>query len=310
MSASTETAALEVQLGRLHLPNPIMVASGTFGYAREMEHLVDLPKLGAVVPKTITPQPRVGNPPWRTVETTAGLLNAIGLDNDGIDAFLAHHLPYLLSIGCPIIVSIAGRTHDEFLAMASRIGEQPGVAALELNVSCPNVTGGVDYGTDPGSCRRLVEGVRRACDLPVLAKLTPNVTSIAEMARAASDGGADAISLINTVLGMAVDWRKRRPLLGNVVGGLSGPAIKPIALRCVYQAARAVNTPIVGIGGIASVDDAMEFFVVGASAVQIGTANYYDPTVSTTIIDKLPAALAEAKVTSVGDLVGTLRTDG
>jgi dihydroorotate dehydrogenase (NAD+) catalytic subunit len=310
MSASTETAALEVQLGRLHLPNPIMVASGTFGYAREMEHLVDLPKLGAIVPKTITPQPRVGNPPWRTVETTAGLLNAIGLDNDGIDAFLAHHLPYLLSIGCPIIVSIAGRTHDEFLAMASRIGEQPGVAALELNVSCPNVTGGVDYGTDPGSCRRLVEGVRRACDLPVLAKLTPNVTSIAEMARAASDGGADAISLINTVLGMAVDWRKRRPLLGNVVGGLSGPAIKPIALRCVYQAARAVNTPIVGIGGIASVDDAMEFFVVGASAVQIGTANYYDPTVSTTIIDKLPAALAEAKVTSVGDLVGTLRTDG
>jgi dihydroorotate dehydrogenase (NAD+) catalytic subunit len=310
MSASTETAALEVQLGRLHLPNPIMVASGTFGYAREMEHLVDLPKLGAIVPKTITPQPRVGNPPWRTVETTAGLLNAIGLDNDGIDAFLAHHLPYLLSIGCPIIVSIAGRTHDEFLAMASRIGEQPGVAALELNVSCPNVTGGVDYGTDPGSCRRLVEGVRRACDLPVLAKLTPNVTSIAEMARAASDGGADAISLINTVLGMAVDWRKRRPLLGNVVGGLSGPAINPIALRCVYQAARAVNTPIVGIGGIASVDDAMEFFVAGASAVQIGTANYYDPTVSTTIIDKLPAALAEAKVTSVGDLVGTLRTDG
>ncbi len=310
MSASTETAALEVQLGRLHLPNPIMVASGTFGYAREMEHLVDLPKLGAIVPKTITPQPRVGNPPWRTVETTAGLLNAIGLDNDGIDAFLAHHLPYLLGIGCPIIVSIAGRTHDEFLAMASRIGEQPGVAALELNVSCPNVTGGVDYGTDPDSCRRLVEGVRQACDLPVLAKLTPNVTSIAEMARAASDGGADAISLINTVLGMAVDWRKRRPLLGNVVGGLSGPAIKPIALRCVYQAARAVDTPIVGIGGIASVDDAMEFFVAGAAAVQIGTANYYDPTVSMKIVDKLPAALAEANVTSVGDLVGTLRTDG
>lgn len=310
MPAPRDKAALEVQLGRLRLPNPIMVASGTFGYAREMEHLVELPRLGAIIPKTITPQPRVGNPPWRTVETTAGLLNAIGLDNDGIDAFIAHHLPYLVGVGCPIVVSIAGRTHDEFLAMAAQIGEQAGVAALELNISCPNVTGGVDYGTDPERCRSLVDGVRQACDLPVLAKLTPNVTSVADMARAARDGGADAISLINTVLGMAVDWRKRRPLLGNVVGGLSGPAIKPIALRCVYQAAGAVDTPIVGIGGIATIDDVMEFFVAGASAVQIGTANYYDPTVSTRMIDELPGALAEAGVSHVSDMVGTLRTDG
>jgi dihydroorotate dehydrogenase (NAD+) catalytic subunit len=287
-----------------------MVASGTFGYAREMEQLVQLPRLGAIIPKTITRLPRAGNPPWRTVETSAGLLNSIGLDNDGIDAFVAHHLPYLAGVGCPIVVSIAGRTHDEFVAMAARLGNEAGIAALELNISCPNVSGGVDYGTDPVLCRRLVEGVRDACELPVLAKLTPNVTSVTEMARAASDGGADAISLINTLLGMAVDWRNRRPLLGNVVGGLSGPAIKPVALRCVYQAARAVETPIVGIGGIASINDAMEFIVAGASAIQVGTANYYDPTVSTNIIDALPAALAEAGVTCVADLVGTLKTGG
>jgi dihydroorotate dehydrogenase (NAD+) catalytic subunit len=236
------------------------------------------------------------------------LLNSIGLDNDGIDAFVAHHLPYLAGVGCPIVVSIAGRTHDEFVAMAARLDAETGIAALELNISCPNVSGGVDYGTDPVMCRRLVQGVRDACELPVLAKLTPNVTSVVDMARAASDGGADAISLINTLLGMAVDWRNRRPLLGNVVGGLSGPAIKPVALRCVYQAARAVSTPIVGIGGIASINDVMEFIVAGASAIQIGTANYYDPTVSTKVIDALPTALAEAGVARITDLVGTLKT--
>jgi dihydroorotate dehydrogenase (NAD+) catalytic subunit len=308
MPAATDTETLEIQLGRLRLPNPVMVASGTFGYAREMERLVELPRLGAIIPKTITKLPRAGNPPWRTVETSAGLLNSIGLDNDGMDAFVAHHLPYLAGVGCPIIVSIAGRTHDEFVSMAARLGEEAGIAALELNISCPNVSGGVDYGTDPVMCRRLVEGVRDACELPVLAKLTPNVTSVVEMAQAASDGGADAISLINTLLGMAVDWRNRRPLLGNVVGGLSGPAIKPVALRCVYQAARAMKTPIVGIGGIASINDVMEFIVAGATAVQIGTANYYDPTASTTLIDALPAALAEAGVARVTDLVGTLKT--
>ena len=244
-SPTPDQPLLAVRLGRLHLPNPILVASGTFGYAREMEHIVDLDRLGGIVPKTITQQPRSGNRPWRTVETTGGLLNSIGLDNDGIDAFVAHHLPYLENLAAPIIVSIAGRNPDEFVAMASQLDRRPGIAALELNISCPNVTGGIDYGTNAESCRQLVASVGHACGLPILVKLTPNVTRIADVAQAAAEAGADAICLINTVLGMAVDWRGRRPVLGNVVGGLSGPAIKPIALRCVHQVAQVVDTPLI-----------------------------------------------------------------
>lgn len=299
---------LSLQLGRLSLPNPILVASGTFGYAREMEKLVDLSRLGGILPKTITQLPRPGNAPWRTVETTAGLLNAIGLDNDGIETFIAGHLPYLRTVKAPIIVSIAGRTHDEFVQMAERLSAEEGPAAIELNISCPNVAHGVDFGVNAEVCRKLVAAVREKCRFPILAKLTPNVTSIADIAKAASDGGADALCLTNTVLGLAVDWRKRKPMIGNIMGGLSGPAIKPIALRCVYQAARAVKTPIIGIGGIATIDDVMEFLVCGASAVQIGTANYYDPTVTMRLLDQLPAALAEAGVNSVRELVGTLKT--
>ncbi|HVT29545.1 MAG TPA: dihydroorotate dehydrogenase [Lacipirellulaceae bacterium] len=300
---------LPVQLGRLRLPNPILVASGTFGYAREMESLVDLKRLGAILPKTITQDPRAGNTPWRTIETAAGMLNSIGLDNDGIEAFLAYHLPYLASIGVPIIVSIAGRTHDEFVRMANRLKGLPGVAAIELNISCPNVSGGVDFGTDPAMCEHLVADCRAATDRPVIAKLTPNVTSIPTIAKAAAAGGADAISLINTCLGMAINWRRRRPMLGNVLGGLSGPAIKPIALRAVYQAAQAVKTPIIGIGGIATIDDVMEFFVAGATAVQLGTVNFYNPKASMEVLDALPQALATAGVNKVADIVGTLVTE-
>ena len=300
---------LDVQLGRLRLANPIMVASGTFGYAREMAGLVDLARLGAILPKTITQDPRPGNPPPRTVETTAGMLNSIGLDNDGIEAFIEHHLPYLAGLGSAIIVSIAGKTHEEFVSMASRLDGLPGIAALELNVSCPNVSGGVDFGTDPTACESVVAGTRAACGHPILAKLTPNVTDVTVIARAAEAGGADAISLINTCLGMAVDWRRRRPRLGNVLGGLSGPAIKPIALRAVYQVAGAVAVPLVGIGGIASVDDVMEFLVAGATAVQIGTANFYNPTVAIEVLDALPAALEELNETCVADVVGTLQTE-
>ncbi len=298
---------LAVNLGRLALRNPILTASGTFGYAREMEGLVDFRRLGGILPKTVTAAPRIGNTPWRTVETAAGLLNSIGLDNDGLDAFIAHHLPYLSGLPTAVIVSIAGRTHEEFVEMASQLDGRPGVAAIELNISCPNVAHGVDFGADAGMCQRLVSAVRGACNVPLLAKLTPNVTRITEIARAAADGGADAISLINTVLGMAIDWRKRRPLLGNVLGGLSGPAIKPIALRCVYQVAQAVKTPLVGIGGIATIDDVLEFLVAGASAVQIGTANYYDPTVTMKLVDALPATLNQAGVRSVREIVGTLK---
>lgn len=318
MSAVVETSSaidLSIQLGRLQLANPILVASGTFGYAKEMEPFVPLERLGGILPKTITQQPRIGNPPWRTVETSAGLLNSIGLDNDGIDTFIAHHLPYFRTLSTPVIVSIAGKTYDEFVAMAAQLGKAAGsltdrpagLAALELNISCPNVSGGVDFGTDPAMCRRVVAGVRSVCDLPLLAKLSPNVSNIAEIARAAEEGGADAISVINTLLGMAVDWKKRRPLLGNVMGGLSGPAIKPVALRCVHQVFRAVKIPIVGIGGIATIDDVMEFLVTGATAVQIGTANFYDPTCSTRVLNALPAAIASLGAKSVREIVGTIK---
>lgn len=309
MPSSASQIDLSVQLGRLRLPNPILVASGTFGYAREMEHLVDIGRLGGVIPKTITQEPRAGNTPWRTIETPAGMLNSIGLDNDGIEAFVAHHLPYLASLGVPIIVSIAGRTHEEFVRMSDRLDGLAGVSAIELNISCPNVSGGVDFGTDPVMCERLVADCRAATASPIIAKLTPNVTSIPTMAKAAAAGGADAISLINTCLGMAINWRKRRPMLGNIMGGLSGPAIKPIALRAVYQAALAVDTPIIGIGGIATIDDVMEFFVAGASAVQLGTVNFYNPRASMEVLDALPQALAEAGVTRVSDLVRTLTTN-
>ena len=217
---------LSVTLGRLCLPNPVLVASGTFGYGREMAPFVDLARLGGILPKTITAVERQGNAPWRTVETSAGMLNAIGLDNDGADAFIAGHLPYLASCGAPIIVSIASRSTEEFVSLARRLGELEASirpAAVELNISCPNVSGGVDYGSNPARCEEVVSQCVAGTTLPVIAKLTPNVTSIAVMARAAESGGADALSLINTVLGMAIDWRKRKPLLANTVGGLSGP---------------------------------------------------------------------------------------
>jgi dihydroorotate dehydrogenase (NAD+) catalytic subunit len=309
LSVSPPTVDLTVRLGRLTLPNPIIAASGTFGYAREMAGLVDLKRLGAIIPKTITREPRPGNAPWRTIETPAGMLNSIGLDNDGQEAFIEHHLSYLATVGAPIIVSIAGRTSDEFIEMSRRMNGLSGIVALELNISCPNVSHGVDLGIEPEMCRQVVVGCKAACDFPIIAKLTPNVTNIALMARAAADGGADAISAINTLLGMAVDWRRRRPMLGNVMGGLSGPAIKPLALRCVHQISQAVRTPIIGIGGIATIDDVMEFLVAGATAVQIGTANFYNPTVTMQLLDALPAAVNQLGAKSVTEIVGTLNTN-
>ena len=307
MPVNPANVRLDVQLGRLRLANPITVASGTFGYAREMAGFVDVSRLGGIVPKTITQQPRPGNPPPRTVETTGGMLNSIGLDNDGIEAFLERQLPYLASLKTAIIVSIAGKTAEEYVTLAARLEGAAGIAALELNMSCPNVSGGVDFGTNPVMCEKVLSGVRQACSFPILAKLTPNVTDITAIAKAAEAGGADALSLINTSLGMAVNWRRRRPILGNVLGGLSGPAIKPIALRVVHQVAKAVNIPLVGIGGIATIDDVMEFLITGATAVQIGTANFYNPTASLQILDALPGALAELGATSVAEVVKTLK---
>src|SRR5919199_3530027 len=295
---------LTVTLGRLALRNPVLVASGTFGYAREMAGLVDLSRLGGVIPKTVTVHPRAGNRPPRTVETASGMLNAIGLDNDGLDHFLAHHLPYLRTLPTAVIANIAGKTADEFAAMAAQVAPHAdGLAGLELNLSCPNVSGGIDFATDPALPRRIVRDCRDACPLPLIAKLTPNVTDVVPIARAAAEGGADAVSLINTFVGLAIDWKRRRAVLGNRTGGLSGPAIKPLALRLVWQVARQVPIPVVGIGGIATADDVMEFLVAGASAVQLGTVNFYDPTASVRIVEQLPAAVGQLGAGSVREIV-------
>ncbi|MCH7988352.1 MAG: dihydroorotate dehydrogenase [Planctomycetes bacterium] len=298
---------LSVQLNRLKLSNPILVASGTFGYAREMSAYVDFSRLGGIIPKTVTPEPRIGNPPPRTIETSSGLLNSIGLDNDGLEVFIEKHLDYLFELKTSIIANIAGRNVDEFMLMAARLNEMKQLAGLELNISCPNVSGGVDFGTNPQLTADVVRKVREVCDLPVIAKLTPNVTSVPEIAQAAAEAGADAVSLINTFQGLAVDWRKRKPVLGAGFGGLSGPAIKPLALRIVAQVARAVQVPIIGVGGISSIDDVMQFLVAGATAVQIGTANFYNPSLAEKLVDELDALVQAEGCGNVTDFVGTLK---
>ncbi len=298
---------LSVALGRIRLANPILVASGTFGYARELAGVIDFAKLGGIIPKTVTRLPRAGNPPPRTVETASGMLNAIGLDNDGIDHFIAHHLPYLRTLPTAVIANIAGKTESEFVEMAEKIGSVEGLAALELNLSCPNVSGGVDFATEPQITRRVVTAVRSVCPLPLIAKLTPNVTNIVPIAQAAADAGADAVSLVNTFVGLALDWRRRRAILGNITGGLSGPAIKPLALRLVWQVARHVQVPIIGIGGIATIDDVMDFLVAGASAIQVGTANFFDPTVSMRLSGQLIEALEQIGAKTIQEVIGSLQ---
>ncbi|MDO4585808.1 MAG: dihydroorotate dehydrogenase [Planctomycetia bacterium] len=304
---SSSSVSLEISLGQLRLANPILVASGTFGYAREMASLIDLSKLGGIIPKTITIVPRAGNKTPRTVETTAGLLNAIGLDNDGLDEFISQKMPYLQSIGCPIIVSIAAKTIAECRLFADALNSIPSVSALELNVSCPNVSGGVDFGTDPVLCEKITSELRRHTDLPFSVKLSPNVTRIMDMAKAAENGGADMITAINTCYGLAVDWKKRSARLGNGCGGFSGPAIKPIALRCIHQIYKAVQIPVIGVGGISSTQDVLEFIVAGATAVQIGTANFYHPRITMDILNELPFELKNNGIQSINELIGTLQ---
>ena len=300
-------STLQVSLNRLKLANPVLVASGTFGYAREMTAFIDFANLGGIIPKTVTPQPRAGNPPPRTVETTGGMLNSIGLDNDGFDQFVAEKLPYLRDLGTAVIVNVAAKTSDEFQRMAEVLNTADGVAAVELNISCPNVSGGVDFGTDPELAANVVRIFRRSGNLPVIAKLTPNVTSVIPIAQAVQEAGADAVSLVNTFQGMAIDWKQRKPILGNVLGGLSGPAIKPLALRIVWQVAQACDIPIIGVGGIQCLDDVLEFLVAGASAVQIGTASFYNPGLAGQLAEQLAEIVEQENLQNISELTGTLQ---
>ena len=300
---------LSVELAGIRMRNPVMTASGTFGYGREFEPYLDLNRLGALVVKTITLKPRAGNPPPRVVETPAGMLNAIGLQNAGLEAFLQEHLPYLRQLSPPLIVNIAGTSIEEFASLSSRLSQEQGIAGIELNVSCPNLADGLVYGTSANLLSSLVGRVRQATHLPLLVKLSPNVTDIALMARAAAEAGADGLCLINTLLAMAIDIETRRPKLANVTGGLSGPAIKPVAVRMVYQVARAVKIPIVGLGGIMTAEDALEFLIAGAQAVAVGTANFVDPTSCLQIIEGIQAYLLKHQIPRLQDLIGTLSTE-
>lgn len=298
---------LRVNIGSLILQNPVMTASGTFGYAREFEPLVNLHRLGAVIVKGISLAPRQGNPPQRIVETACGMLNAIGLQNVGVDRFLSEKMPYLRGLDIPVIVNILGDTVEEYRLITERLAGVTGIAALEVNISCPNVKkGGVAFGADPKMARAVTEAVKTAADVPVMVKLSPNVRDITELARAVEDGGADSVSLINTLIGMAIDLNRRKPVLANVIGGLSGPAIKPVALRMVYQVAGAVSIPVIGIGGIGSAEDALEFILAGASAVQIGTANFINPRVSEEVVEGMAAYVREHDLQSIRELIGAL----
>ena len=298
---------LKITLGGLELQNPVMTASGTFGYAEEFDDLVDLNRLGAIIVKGLSLEPAAGNPPPRIVETPCGMLNAIGLENVGIDAFVEHKLAFLETLTPPVFVNIYGQKEEEYEQLAARIEDLDSISGLEVNISCPNVkSGGMAFGVDPAVVFRVVNAVRKKTTKLLVVKLSPNVTDIAQIAQQAEAAGADVISLINTITAMAVDVETRRPKLANITGGLSGPAIKPVALRMVWQVARAVKIPIIGIGGIMTAADALEFFIVGASAIQVGTANFINPRATTDIIDGLQEFLAESGVRKITELVGTL----
>jgi len=298
---------LSVNVAGIRMKNPVMTASGTFGYAQEFEQYMDLNRLGALVVKTITRLPRAGNPPPRIVETPAGMLNAIGLQNVGIEAFIAEKLPYLRRLDPPLIVNVAGESVEDFRDLTKRISDQEGVAGIELNVSCPNVAGGLDFSSDPQLAYRVVKAAREATPLPLIPKLSPNVTDITTIARAVADAGADAISLINTLVGMAVDVRTRQPKIANITGGLSGPAIRPIAVRMVWQVASAVGLPVIGMGGIVTAEDALEFLMAGATAVAVGTASFIDPTAAVKVIEGLEHYCATTGIAGVRQIIGSLQ---
>jgi dihydroorotate dehydrogenase (NAD+) catalytic subunit len=299
---------LAVAIGSLQLANPVMTASGTFGYAAEFANLIDLHRLGALVVKGISLKSRPGNPPPRVVETACGMLNAIGLENVGLKRFITEKMPFLRTCRSRVIVNILGDSIEEYAILAGELSEVAGIDGLEVNISCPNVKkGGVAFGTVPEMAAAVTSAVKNATKLPVIVKLSPNVTDIVAMARAVEESGADAISLINTLIGMAIDAQTRKPKLANIIGGLSGPAIKPVALRMVWQVASAVSIPVIGIGGIGTAEDAIEFLLAGATAVQVGTANFYNPGAAEEILAGIEHYLRQQGEASVRAIIGSLR---
>ena len=298
---------MSVNIGSLKLENPVMTASGTFGYAREFENLMNLHRLGAVIVKGISLNPRPGNPPPRIVETACGMLNAIGLQNVGVDRFITEKMNYLAGLNIPVIVNILGDSIEEYEEITSRLQGVPGVAGIEVNISCPNVKkGGVAFGTDPQMAAKVTAAVKGKSSVPVMVKLSPNVSDIGTIALAVEEAGADSVSLINTLIGMAIDLKTKKPALANVIGGLSGPAIKPVALRMVYEVAKKVSIPIIGIGGIESAEDALEFMLAGATAVQVGTANFVNPRASEDVVDGIIDYMTREKIPSLVSIIGQL----
>jgi dihydroorotate dehydrogenase (NAD+) catalytic subunit len=308
VSADTERPNLAVEVAGILMKNPVMTASGTFGYGQEFAGLVDLKKLGGIVVKGLSLKPCAGNPPPRTAETCGGMLNAIGLENIGLEAFVQEKLPSLKELHTPIILNIYGTEIKAYAELAEQIQGLEGIAGIEVNISCPNVkAGGIAFGTDPEMAFEVVKAVREKAGLPLIVKLSPNVSDIKAIARRVVEAGADAVSLINTITGMAVDVATRRPRLANVTGGLSGPAIKPVALRMVWEVAQAVDVPVIGIGGIMDAMDALEFLIVGARAVQVGTANFINPHATEEIVDGLGSYLVENNIRDIGQIIGSLR---
>ncbi|NLX02047.1 MAG: dihydroorotate dehydrogenase [Syntrophomonadaceae bacterium] len=296
---------LSVNLGGIMMKNPVAVASGTFGYGREYEDFVSIADIGAVIVKGTTLEPRYGNSAPRIIETPAGMLNAIGLENPGVEVFINEHLPYLCEKGVTVIANIAGNTIDEYARIASILEGQKGIAGIEMNISCPNVKeGGLQFGVDPEMVYQVVKAVKDETSIPVMPKLSPNVSDIVAIARAAEAGGADALSMINTLMGMAVDVEKRKPVLGNIFGGLSGPAIKPVALRMIYQVYQAVKLPILGGGGILNCTDALEFILVGATAVSVGTGNFVNPCIARELVEDMEKYLLSHGLKSLEELRG------
>jgi len=302
------TPDLRVNIGGLTLKNPVITASGTFGYGEQYASVVDLNRLGAIVVKGLSLKPSKGNRPPRIVETPCGMLNAIGLENIGIEAFIAEKLPFLKTFDTPIIANIYGSDVSEYAKVAARIEKVDRISGVEVNISCPNIkAGGIAFGADPELAYTVVKAVRERTEKPLMVKLSPNVTDIADIAKSVETAGADAVSLINTITGMAVDIETRRPKLANITGGLSGPAIKPVALRMVWQAVRAVRVPVVGIGGIMTAEDALEFLITGATAVQVGTANFVNPRATVDIIEGIQRFMIERNVGGITELIGTLK---